>query len=85
MPVVVKTPVCPVVVSPPPVGVAGAWRETGDGRNVRALFVNEANQPVGFALTGERVAEREALSQQMPDIMSLDEPPTLDTAIRDET
>jgi len=85
MPVVVKTPVCPVVVSPPPVGVAGAWRETGDGRNVRALFVNESNQPVGFALTGERVAEREALSQQMPDIMSRDEPPTLDTAIRDET
>jgi len=70
MPVVVKTPVCPVVVFPPPVGAAGAWRETSDGLNVRALFVNPSDEPIGFALSGDRIADRVALSQQMPDIMS---------------
>lgn len=66
MPVAVKTPACPVVVCPPPAGVPGTWQVEGSGRNLKALFVGDAGQPLGFALTGEATNEKQLLSKQMP-------------------
>ena len=66
MPVVVKTPACPAVVCPPPLGTAGAWREEETGTGVRALFIDAAGNPAGFALVGAAVAEKQALTAQMP-------------------
>ncbi len=66
MPVTVKTPACPVVVCPAPLGSKGAWQVEVNGQNVRALFVGEDGKPLGFALTGEAVNEKNALAKTMP-------------------
>lgn len=66
MPVAVKTPACPVVVCPPPAGVPGTWQVEGSGRDLRALYVGDAGQPLGFALTGEATNDKQLLSKQMP-------------------
>ena len=66
MPVVVKTPACPAVVCPPPAGLDGSWREQADHQGVRALFEDASGNPLGFALVGEAVKEKQALTAQMP-------------------
>jgi len=66
MPVVVKTPACPAVVCLPPLGVEGIWRETVNGTGVRAVFENAAGKPIGFALIGDAIREKQALAAQMP-------------------
>lgn len=66
MPVTVKTPACPVVVCPAPLGSQGAWQVEANGQNVKALFVADDGKPLGFALTGDAVNEKTALAKQMP-------------------
>lgn len=66
MPVAVKTPACPVVVCPPPLGAQGAWQVEADGQNVKALYVGADGKPLGFALTGDATHEKQALAKQMP-------------------
>lgn len=66
MPITVKTPACPVVVCPPPLGAQGSWQAQVDGQNVKALFVGADGKPLGFALTGEATHEKQALAKQMP-------------------
>ena len=38
MPVLVKTPACPTVVSPPETDKQGEWRVESDGEGVKALY-----------------------------------------------
>ncbi|MFZ5757965.1 MAG: FAD-dependent oxidoreductase [Pseudomonadota bacterium] len=66
MPVVVKTPACPVVVCPPPLGAQGSWQVEASGQNVKALYVGADGKALGFALTGEAIHEKQALAKQMP-------------------
>ncbi len=66
MPVVVKTPAHPVVVSPPPLGSEGRWEVTVTGQGARALYRDRGGKVVGFALTGNAVTEKQALSKEMP-------------------
>ncbi len=66
MPVVVKTPDCPLVVSPPPAGAHGEWQEEVLDDGVRALFVDADGQALGFALVGSATAEKQALTKQLP-------------------
>ncbi|MDD5295811.1 MAG: FAD-dependent oxidoreductase [Rhodocyclaceae bacterium] len=66
MPVVVKTPACPAVVCPPPMGAAGAWQEAVTATGVRALFRDGEGKLLGFALLGDAVAEKQALAAQLP-------------------
>lgn len=66
MPVAVKTPACPVVVCPPPLGAQGSWQVEADGQNVKALFIDSAGTAIGFALTGDATSEKQALAKQMP-------------------
>jgi rubredoxin-NAD+ reductase len=66
MPVVVKTPVHPLVICPPPKGVPGEWQIVADTNNVKALFHDEKNQLRGFVLTNAAVKERGELVKQMP-------------------
>lgn len=70
MPVTIKTPVCPVVVSPPPPGVEGDWQISGEGRDLSACFYDQAGALRGFALTGGKVSEKTALARQLPDLLS---------------
>src|SRR5690606_26868028 len=49
MPVTVKTPVCPLVVSPPPAGSEGTWNVEGEGSDITALFRDGDGQLLGYA------------------------------------
>ncbi len=63
MPVVVKTPAHPAVVSPPAAGSSGQWQVERGPEGVRALFVDAAGATLGFVLTGKRIVEKTALSK----------------------
>lgn len=68
MPIVLKTPACPTVVSPPPAG-EGHWDVEVAEDGLRALFLDQASgQPTGFVLQGNRTRERVALAALMPAI-----------------
>jgi rubredoxin-NAD+ reductase len=70
MPVLVKTPACPTIVSPPPPGAAGQWRVERDGVSARALFVDGSGRLLGFALNGRATAERAKLVEQLPPVLA---------------
>jgi rubredoxin-NAD+ reductase len=70
MPVTVKTPACPVVVSLPAVGSAGNWTVEAQGNDVKALYLGTSGQLLGYALTGTAVQERLALNKQLPPVLA---------------
>ncbi len=69
MPVTIKTPACPVVVSPVAPDTAGEWQFSEDGNNVKAEFRDSAGQLLGFALTGDATKEKLALQRELPPIL----------------
>ncbi|MCW8832800.1 MAG: FAD-dependent oxidoreductase [Colwellia sp.] len=69
MPVTIKTPSCPVVVSPAARGAKGEWIIECDGNDVIAEFRSPTNELLGFALTGEAVKERMRLQKELPPIL----------------
>ena len=70
MPVTVKTPACPVVVSMPAVGSAGSWSVEAQGNDVKALCLGACGELLGYALTGAAVQERLALNKQLPPVLA---------------
>ena len=69
MPVTIKTPACPVCVSPVARDAEGEWTIEADGQDVKALFHNPEGDLLGFALTGQAVKERMPLTKQLPAIL----------------
>jgi len=65
MPVMVKTPAHPVAVLPPRIGAAGSWKVDCFDGGVCALFLGEAGQLQGFALTGSETSRRNALAKDV--------------------
>lgn len=70
MPVTVKTPACPVVVSPPPRGSQGEWTASASGSDVRALCRDANGALLGYALTGNAVQEKLALNRELPALLA---------------
>ncbi|MET1076773.1 MAG: FAD-dependent oxidoreductase [Pseudomonas sp.] len=70
MPVLVKTPVCPLVVSPPPLGQPGEWTVEGRGGDIKALCRDPAGRLLGYALTGTAVQEKLALNKELPALLA---------------
>ncbi|WP_166362331.1 NAD(P)/FAD-dependent oxidoreductase [Pseudomonas akapageensis] len=70
MPITVKTPVCPLVVSPPPRGMEGIWTVEGQGSDIKALCHDRAGSLLGYALTGAAVMEKLALNKQLPALLA---------------
>lgn len=73
MPVQVKTPVCPVVVSPVLPGTPGSWEVEAEGNDVKAVFRTPEGQVIGFALTGAPAgsgAVKMELTKQLPPILA---------------
>lgn len=66
MPIIVKTPACPVVAMPPPLGLSGEWQSEISGYDGKALFYDENQQLRGFALIGAKTKERVELTKQLP-------------------
>ncbi|CAB1405330.1 Rubredoxin-NAD(+) reductase (EC 1.18.1.1) [Pseudomonas fluorescens] len=69
MPITVKTPVCPLVVSPPR-GSEGVWTVEGQGADIKALCRSTDGQLLGYALTGAAVMEKLALNKQLPALLA---------------
>ncbi|MEO3723901.1 FAD-dependent oxidoreductase [Pseudomonas syringae] len=70
MPITVKTPVCPLVVSPPPMGREGVWTVEGQGAEIKVLCHDADGQLLGYALTGAAVMEKLALNKQLPALLA---------------
>ncbi|HHM04919.1 MAG TPA: FAD-dependent oxidoreductase [Gammaproteobacteria bacterium] len=70
MPVVVKTPAHPVVVTPPPAGAPGSWQVERRPEGVRARYLGPDGALLGFALTGALVAEKQALTRELPPLLA---------------
>ncbi|VVN75036.1 NAD(P)/FAD-dependent oxidoreductase [Pseudomonas fluorescens] len=70
MPITVKTPVCPLVVSPPPRGSEGTWTVEGEGVNIKALCRDASGKLLGYALTGSAVMEKLALNRELPALLA---------------
>jgi len=69
MPVLVKTPACPTVVSPPDVAVKGEWYVDVDEDGVKALFKDAAGNLLGYALLGAATKEKNTLTAQLPPVL----------------
>ena len=70
MPITVKTPVCPLVVSPVPRGCDGVWTVEGQGADIKALCRDADGKLLGYALTGEAVREKLALNKELPALLA---------------
>ncbi|APC16853.1 FAD-dependent oxidoreductase [Pseudomonas frederiksbergensis] len=70
MPITVKTPVCPLVVSPPPRGLEGVWTVEGQGADIKALCRDTSGKLLGYALTGAAVMEKLALNKELPALLA---------------
>lgn len=70
MPVLVKTPACPTIVAPPPMGEAGEWNVERGAEGVKALFVDGSGKLLGFALSGAATSERASLTAQLPPVLA---------------
>ncbi|MEX0164391.1 FAD-dependent oxidoreductase [Pseudomonas brassicacearum] len=70
MPITVKTPVCPLVVSPPPRNSEGVWSVEGQGADIKALCHDAQGNLLGYALTGAAVMEKLALNKELPPLLA---------------
>ncbi|MDZ7749070.1 MAG: hypothetical protein U5K43_09730 [Halofilum sp. (in: g-proteobacteria)] len=67
MPVIAKTPCCPVQLYAPPRGTAGEWAEGHpEGGGTRSLFHDAEGRLRGFCLTGPAVQEKGEWAAQVP-------------------
>ncbi|PKM21480.1 MAG: FAD-dependent oxidoreductase, partial [Gammaproteobacteria bacterium HGW-Gammaproteobacteria-14] len=70
MPVSIKTPACPTVVCPPPIGAEGEWQCEGEGLNIKGLFRGPDGKLLGYALTGDACSEKQALNKELPPLLA---------------
>lgn len=70
MPVILKTPSCPIVIASPPRNIIGQWYIDGEDNDLKALYYDEYQQLCGFALTGKKVAEKNSLVAQVLPLLS---------------
>ncbi|MFZ4119550.1 MAG: NAD(P)/FAD-dependent oxidoreductase [Polynucleobacter sp.] len=70
MPVMVKTPAYPIVVSPPAKGAQGQWNSTEVDGGMLCRFESPDGQLLGFALLGSATAERATLVKLLPPVLA---------------
>lgn len=69
MPVTVKTPALPLVVSPPAKGAQGNWQIESDGLDMQAEYRNSEGHLLGYALTGSKLINKVALNKELPALL----------------
>jgi rubredoxin-NAD+ reductase len=69
MPVMIKTPACPVAVATVAGEVPGNWQVDCSDDGVCALYQDGADRLHGFALTGKQATQRQALAKRLPALM----------------
>ena len=70
MPVLVKTPSCPVVAALPVSHVKGEWQVEQDNEGVQAKFVDGEGKLQGFALAGKAVEAKATLLKELPAVLA---------------
>ena len=70
MPVMIKTPSLPLIVSPPAMGSAGSWSVKSVEDGIEGLFYNNQSELLGFALAGSATSQRAALTKLLPPILA---------------
>jgi len=66
MPILVKTTAFPLVVAPPATGAPGEWEIEVQTAGARGLYRGPDGRLLGFALAGEAVADKNALTRELP-------------------
>lgn len=61
MPIVVKTPVSPVVTCPADKSVAGRWNIDETGSGITACFYDKEGKLKGFSLIGDSISQKQSL------------------------
>jgi rubredoxin-NAD+ reductase len=69
MPVVIKTPLHPIVIAPPQRGALGDWQNQQDEQGTECLFNDPQGQLGGFVLSGDYMDRKQALSKQLPPLL----------------
>lgn len=70
LPVVVKTPACPLVLCPPHAGVQGSWElETGEDGAVGVFRATDGRE-AGFALAGSKTVLQQEMIGRMPELLA---------------
>lgn len=69
MPVMVKTPTCPVVVAPPAKDIEGEWTIEQDEQGVHAQYFDKKGKLQGFALVGKAVEVKLRLTKELPAVL----------------
>jgi len=69
MPIVIKTPLYPIVVSPPAVTAQGNWQTEIDSTGARALFTTGEDKLEGFVLTDQKIGEKQSLTKELPAVL----------------
>jgi len=65
MPVVIKTPACPIAIASPADEKDGEWQIDKNEDGIKACFYQSDNL-TGFVLTGTRLTEKQELTKQLP-------------------
>jgi rubredoxin-NAD+ reductase len=68
MPVIVKTPACPVIVYPPR-AQDGKWRVSGEAPDLEARYLDSDGRLDGFALTGAATGKRRDYIREAPPVL----------------
>jgi rubredoxin---NAD+ reductase len=69
MPVIVKTPALPLVLSPPRPGAEGEWRVESHEGGAVAIFRTAAGRELGFVLAGNKTGMQRELAKHMPELL----------------
>lgn len=71
MPILVKTPRCPVVAALPAEGQVGQWQFSGDlDEGVEGQYLDAQGQLQGFALSGKAVRQKAKLARLLPPLLA---------------
>jgi rubredoxin-NAD+ reductase len=69
MPVMVKTPALPTIVSPPAKGAEGYWKVDSIEGGLEARFESADGKLLGYVLMGAATSQRAALTKELPPIL----------------
>jgi rubredoxin-NAD+ reductase len=69
MPVMVKTPALPTIVSPPARDADGQWKTTTVEGGIEARFEAPVGKLLGFALMGSATSQRATLTKELPALL----------------
>ncbi|MCU7877524.1 MAG: FAD-dependent oxidoreductase [Candidatus Thiodiazotropha sp. (ex Lucinoma borealis)] len=69
MPVIIKTPLHPIVIAAPDPKAEGNWQTEQTNEGTRCLYHGVGDELLGFVISGRFVGEKQALSQRLPPLL----------------